>query len=125
MKKGYTMLADGRGSDFGECVVVDQLIGEVILGEKHLSDLPQDMINYLCNNFSGEISDEQMEEVEDSLFDSNSYDSDVYTFLVNLLYYQKQLKTNNPYVLNFNNIAQLANFTRSEDVEILDNLLQD
>lgn len=114
MKYGYVMLTDGNCGDWGQCLLIDESLGQVIVGKKHVKDLPADLLFFLVE---GSSSNEKIELLEELLFDSNTYNSSSYNTLTNILYNKKS-----PYMNLFDNIAQMANYIREHNIILLDNL---
>lgn len=110
MDIGYTILASGRGSDWGECLLIDECLGKVIIGQAHIKDLPQDLIEYLLE---GNVTEEGIEKLEEEFFDQNGNDSEYYYTLSNLLYHKKS-----PYIIKFADIGDLANYVRDYNLHV-------
>lgn len=110
MEIGYTMLANGRGSDWGQCLLIDECLGKVILGESHIRDLPEDLIKYLAKE---NVTQENLDKLEDKFFNQNGNDGEFYYTLSNLLY-----KKETPYVVKFSDIGDLANYVRLNDIHV-------
>ncbi len=126
MKKAYSMLSSGDCSNWGQCMLVDQTIGEVIKGERKVEGLSKDIIFFLGKEYLHateedlkEITDEDIKHVEDNLYNKNSYKDYAYHFLANSVYHN-----NVSYIVEFKDIAQMANYVRENNIEIIENLLR-
>lgn len=110
MKVAYTFLSSGRSSDWGTCLLIDESIGKVLLGETHIKELPEDVINFLCE---GNVTEKKLENLEEEFFDKNEMDAQYSFTLCNLIYNKKS-----PYVLKFEDIGDLANYVREHDIHV-------
>lgn len=110
MKVAYTFLSSGRSSDWGTCLLIDESIGKVLIGETHVKDLPEDVINFLCE---GDVTEEKLEHLEEEFFDKNEMDAE-YSFTLRGLIYKKK----SPYVVRFDDIGDLANYVRQHDIHV-------
>lgn len=114
MNVGYTILANGQGSNWGQCLLIAECLGQVIIGDKHIEDLPEDLIDYLLE---GNVTEEGLENLEETFYNQNGNDSEFYYTLVNLIYDKKT-----PYVVKCEDIAVLANYVRDNNIHVVCNL---
>ena len=120
------MLSSGDCSDWGQCLLVEQTIGEVIKGERKVNELSDDIIFFLGKEYPAtneeelkEITNKDLEYVENNIYNKNSYSFYSYHFLSNSVYHN-----NVPYIVQFRNIAEMANYVRENNIEIIGNLLK-
>lgn len=125
MKYAYTMLTDGNCGDWGQCMLIEQTLGELIQGKRQAKDLPKDLLCFLARGYSPitdedleDFTDEDFEKIEEELGNKNSYDCYTYNFLANAIYDSKT-----PYIIEFKDIAHMANYVRLNNIQIIENLL--
>lgn len=87
------------------------------LGQIQVQDLPKDLVEFL-KEADGNTPEEQLEVVEERLFNNHTYDSCVYNYLSNHIYHHTS-----PYIIKFLNIPEMANYVRENNITIIDNLL--
>lgn len=124
MKFAYTMLTDGNCGNWGQCMLVDQVLGEVIKGQKDIDELPSELLFFLIREYSSteqedldSLSNDEFQDLRDRIYNKNIYHDYVYNAFANLVYGEK-----NAYIIEFRDIAQMANYVRLNNIQIIENL---
>lgn len=114
MKNAYVILSPARAGDFGTCLLLGETLGEYLLGELEIKDLPQTFLKDFQN-----LLDED-ENVKDFLIQQVNPENieQAYYSLVNLVY-----KKDSAWIIEFDDIADFANYVRENDlfVQYIDN----
>lgn len=109
MKNAYTILTPARAGDWGSCLLVSDLLGEIIEGKSPFESLPKDLLEQLKEGNPNSTT----EDLEEELSHQNE---DVYYFITNNL-----LESHNHFV-SFHNIAQLAQYVLEHNVNVIDDI---
>lgn len=118
IKKAYTLLSPGLASDTGVCLMIDESLGRIILGEILPEEVPDNIIADLAHML-GKSHCEVIVFLKEELHNTKLIGAQLCAFYIlsKILYGHQSIS-----IFRFQNVGGLANFSRKYNVEIIDHI---
>ena len=118
MKKAYTLLSPGLACDTGVCLMIDESLGRIVIGDI----LPEQVPEHIVEDLSKILMMDKCQTVafiKQELHNTKLTGAHLYAFytLSKLLYGHQSIS-----ILRFENVGGLANFSRKYNIEIIDHI---
>lgn len=114
------MLSDGRASNWGQCLLICEPLGELLNGEIHAKELPQEILHFLRGkpNDKNEVTGDEINDIEEIFYEKSNYNDSIWYDLTRNL----TKIFGFPYVIKCGDIADLANFAKKYRVNVVGNI---